>query len=135
MSAHIEFTANVNAWDESPYLEFDANQGKLTRAKVGQKLEGAIQGESVTEFLMAYQPDGSATFIGQQHVVGTLAGRTGTFVAHSQGRYDGNEASATWSVVPGSGRDGLRGLRGQGTSVAPHGSIAYLTFDYDFDSD
>jgi hypothetical protein len=125
-------TAEVTSWEEATYREF-VGGGKLTRATVAQALPGDLVGESVTEFLMCYQPDGTTRFLGQQYIVGTIGGRSSGFVAHAEGTYDGTEARGTWSVVAGSGTAGLHGLRGEGTSVAPHGTTASLTSDYDFD--
>ncbi|TME87783.1 MAG: DUF3224 domain-containing protein [Chloroflexi bacterium] len=39
----------------------------------------------------------------------------------------------SWSVIERSGTEQLKGLRGQGTFVAPHGPSAQITLDYDFD--
>ncbi len=79
MSTHGEITAEVTSWEEATYRELDGG-GKLTRATVGQTLAGDLVGEGVTEFLMCYQPDGTASFIGQQHVVGRIGNRSGAFV-------------------------------------------------------
>ncbi len=129
MSERALIAAEVTSWQEATYRELDGG-GKLTRATVTQALTGDLEGEAVTEFLMCYRADGTASYLGQQHVSGTIGGRSGGFVAHIDGTYDGTEARSTWSVVPGSGTDGLRGVRGEGTSVAPHGPNASLTFDY-----
>jgi len=57
--------------------------------------------------------------------------RSGSFVFETTGSYDGGEARTTWSVVPGSGTDELRGLRGEGSAVAPGGPNGSFTLDYD----
>jgi hypothetical protein len=73
---------------------------------------------------MAYQPDGTARFVGLQLVDGEVAGRRGTFVLQTAGEFDG--AAARWeaSVVPGSPTGELSDLSGGGRFEAPHGSQA-----------
>jgi hypothetical protein len=132
MNGRAVIAAEVTSWQEATYHELDGGR-KLTRATVKQALSGDLEGEAVTEFLMCYRPDGTATYLGQQQVSGTIGGRSGGFVVHIQGTYDGTEARSTWTVVAGSGTEDLRGLRGEGTSVAPHGPNASLTFDYVFE--
>jgi hypothetical protein len=121
----------VTSWDESTYEEFEET-GKLTRATVPQVFSGDLEGEGVMEFLMCYPPDGAgiASFIGQERVAGTLAGRKGSFVSHGSGEFAGGEARWTWSVVPGSGTGALTGLSGEGKSVASGGMKIAVTFDY-----
>jgi hypothetical protein len=65
----------VTGWDEKPYLERDGK--RLTRASVTQKFSGAIQGEGSVEWLMCYRPDGTADFVGLQHIDAIVDGRDG----------------------------------------------------------
>ena len=66
---------------------YDERDGRrLTRASVTQRFEGDITGDGSSEWLMAYQPDGSARFVGLQLVEGEVAGRRGTFVLQNAGR-------------------------------------------------
>ncbi len=130
MAAKAAGTFEVTAWDEKPYLE-TADGRKLTRASVTQRFSGDIEGEGSVEWLMFYREDGTASFVGMQHVVGKIAGRSGTFVLETSGTYDGKAARASGSIVPGSGTNGLRGLRGSGTYVAGHGSTAEITLEYE----
>ena len=57
----------------------------------------------------------------------------GSVVLRTVGTFDGREARAQWTVVPGSGSGGLEGLRGEGGFTAPHGGQATVTLDYDFE--
>ena len=120
----------VTAWDEKPYLEM-ADGRKLTRASVTQRFSGDIEGEGSVEWLMFYREDKTASFVGMQHVVGKIGGRSGSFVLETSGSYDGKTARASWSIVPGSGTNGLKGLRGSGTYVAGHGTTAEITLEYE----
>lgn len=123
---------DVQAWDEKPYDELEGGL-KLTKATVKQRFSGDIEGDGSVEWLMFYREDGTATFVGLQRFIGSVHGRSGSFVLETSGEYDGNEARAAWSVIGGSGTEELRGLRGKGTYVAPHGSRASITLEYDFE--
>jgi hypothetical protein len=131
MVTHATGTFNYTSWDEDSYAETDG--GKLTRASVKQTFAGDIEGEGSVEWLMAYREDQTAHFVGLQHVVGRLAGRSGEFVLETSGTFDGKTAEAEWTVIPGTATGELRGLRGTGGFSAPHGPEASVTLDYDFD--
>jgi hypothetical protein len=122
----------VKNWDEKPYNEIDGGP-KLTRASVTQSIEGDIHGVGATEFLMAYRTDESASFIGLQRIVGRIGNRSGSFVLEGKGTYEDGTAKATWSIVPGSGTEELRGLRGEGEFIAHRGPNGSLALDYDFE--
>jgi len=132
MTTHATISAEIRSWDEATYAEGDAGD-KLTRASVAQAFAGDLDGEGTMEFLMCYRPDGSATFIGQQRVEGTLGGRSGRFVIHATGAYEGADARWTWTVVDGSGTGELVGLRGSGSAGAGQDMKVAMTFDYDLD--
>ncbi|MDQ6727328.1 MAG: DUF3224 domain-containing protein [Actinomycetota bacterium] len=132
MTTHATITVEIRSWDEAPYFEDEDGSGaKLTRATVAQGFAGDLEGEGTMEFLMAYRPDGSAGFIGQQRIEGALAGRPGAFIIHATGAYEGSEARSTFTVVDGSGTGGLAGLRGGGTAVAGQDMSVAMAFDYD----
>ncbi len=113
MPTHAAGTFEVKQWDEKPYLEGD-NQSKLTRASVRKAFQGDFEGESTLEYLMAYPGDGTASFVGLEHMVGKLGGRTGSFILQHTGTDDGHTTTGAWHVVPGSGTGELKGLTGQG---------------------
>ena len=126
MGAQGQF--QVLSWDENPYESGDDGR-KLTEAVVGQRFEGALEGEGQARWLMCYRPDGTASFVGLQKVVGALEGREGGVVFQTAGTFDGKVARWTAEVVEGSGSRGLDGVAGTGTFEAPMGSAA--TFDLD----
>ena len=130
MTAHAEGTFHVTSWDEKTWEEL-GGASKLTRARIVQDYRGDLEGESVWECLMHYREDGTATFTGFARLTGRLDGRAGGFVVRSDGTYDGGEARTSWEVVPGSGSGELRGIRGSGLAVAPHGPDGSWTFDYE----
>jgi Protein of unknown function (DUF3224) len=110
------------SWDEKAYEEREGL--RLTRASVSQHFEGDIAGEGTAEWLMAYQPSGTARFVGLQVVDGEVAGRRGTFVLETAGEFDGAVARWEANVVSGSSTGELAELSGGGRFEAPHGSRA-----------
>jgi hypothetical protein len=107
-------TFEVKTWDEKPYSELD--------------------GEGTMMYLMFYPSDGSASFVGLEHVIGRLSDRAGSFVLHHTGADDGVTTKSTYFVVPGSGTGDLRGLRGEGSSVLSRNTPQFtMSLDYDFE--
>ena len=121
----------VTSWTEDAYEHVDGG-GRLTRAVVEQKFSGAVDGDGAVQWLMAYSADGRAHFVGIQRITGSLAGRTGSAVFETIGEFDGETATGRWTVVPGSGTSGFRGLSGSGSFSAPHGPRATYQLDYAF---
>jgi hypothetical protein len=106
---------------------------KLTRAAVTKTFTGEITGEGHVEYLMMYRSDGSATFIGFERIVGSLAGRAGSFVLQRTGVFESGLARESYAVVPGSGTGELQGLRGEGTTAVGHGMEHPFTLNYELD--
>jgi hypothetical protein len=126
VSSHIQATFEIKSWDEEPFDEADG-VAKLTRASVTKEYSGEADGTAVTEWLMAYQPDGSAVFVGLERITGTIAGRQGSVVLQHLGTFADGVAKAELTVLSGS--DELTGAAGRGTFVAdPSGRIS-LTID------
>ena len=87
MAARASSSFKIKGWDEAPYAEIEGG-GKLTKASVTAEFSGDIAGESSVEWLMCYRPDQTADFVGLQRIVGTLGGRSGSFVlAHPAGTF------------------------------------------------
>jgi hypothetical protein len=132
MSTHAQGMFELQSWEENAYLELE-DGAKLTRASVAQRFSGDLVGEGSVEWLMCYADDGTARFVGLQRFSGRLGDRSGSFVLETQGTFDGTKAEGSWSVVPRSGTDELRGITGRGSFAAPHGPKADVEFDYDFE--
>lgn len=126
----INGSFQVASWDESPYDEREGR--RLTRASVTQQFEGDIAGEGSAQWLMAYQPNGTARFVGLQLVDGEVAGRRGTFVLETIGEFDGSVARWEAGVVSGSSTGELTELSGHGRFEAPHGSEASYELELEF---
>ena len=132
MKNRANATFKLESWDEKPYNEIEGAP-KLTRAKVTKTYHGDIEGESILEYLMMYRQDGTASFVGLERVVGSLGGRSGTFVLQHKGTFEGGKATVECSVVLGSGTGELSGLRGEGGFAAGHAEQHAVTLDYDFE--
>jgi hypothetical protein len=132
MPTHAVGTFELTGWDEKTHEEYDGG-AKLTRAAIGQRFHGDLAGDGSWESLMYYRADGTASYVGFERFVGSLNGHSGSFVVRTTGTFDGREAHSNWSIVPGSGTGELRCLRGDGTSIAPHGPKGTYTLEYDLD--
>ena len=132
MKTHAKATFALNAWDEKPYNEMNGVP-KLTRASVTKSYQGDITGEGTLEYLMMYRDDGSASLIGLERVVGSVGGRSGSFVLQHGGTFKEGVATVTLVVVPDSGTGDLRGLRGDGKFAVGHQQPYSMTLDYDFE--
>jgi hypothetical protein len=120
---------HIVGWEEKVFE--DGHDGrKLTRATVRQSFSGDIQGQGLTEYLMAYRPDGTADFTGLQRIEGKVAGIKGVIVLRLSGQFDGKAARAETIVVSGAGRGALGELEGSGDFQAPLGSIGQYSLDY-----
>ena len=127
-------TFEVKTWDEKPYSEL-AGGAKFTRANVTASIHGDIEGEGTLEYLMFYPGDGSASFVGLEHVIGRIGDRSGSFALQHTGTDDGSTTRSSYFVVPGSGTGDLRGLRGKGSSVLSRNKPQYsMPLHYDFES-
>jgi Protein of unknown function (DUF3224) len=132
MTEHVEGTFEVTSWDEEQAKGLD-DAAKVTRATIGQRLAGGIEAETVSDTVMAYREDGTADYVGFERVVGRLGRRSGSFVLQTVGTFDGQEARATTSVVPGSGTGDLVRLHGTGTVAALTGTKGTFSLDFDLD--
>lgn len=126
-------TIAVNKYEPAVYSEQDAAL-TLSKIHVEESFSGDIEGDGVVEFLQAARADGSASFVGIEHVTGTVGGKKGTFLLQDAGSVSGNIVSGDWFVIPGSGTDELAGLRGVGGFRANLGEGAEVTLDYWFEA-
>ena len=131
MRTHANVTFTIKSWDEKPCNEMEG-MPKLTQASVTKTLTGDIEGECISESLMVYEDDGSASFVSLERIVGRVGGRSGSFVLQGNGTYEQRTgiAKGTFFVVPNSGKGDLRGIRGEGSFTATHTPPASMTLDY-----
>jgi hypothetical protein len=133
MATSATATFQIEGWDEDDIMETD-DGAKVTRAKVSRSFEGDIEGAGTVEWLMAYDEDGSATFVGIERIVGSIGGRTGTVVLRHVGAFDGQVAKADLLVVSGSGTGELRGVRGEGSFEAGLGPDGVRSISLDVEA-
>jgi hypothetical protein len=131
MKKSAKGTFQVQDWDEKTIASLGPG-AKLSEAKVTQKFAGDLGGDGSVIWLMCYVNEKSAQFVGMQRVTGTLGDKTGGFVMETAGEFDGKVAKGHWSIVSGSGTDGLAGIEGEGSFEAPHGPNATYQIDYAF---
>jgi hypothetical protein len=133
MGTHAAGTFQIESWEEEPYDEREG--ARLTRTRLSKTFRGDVEGESTAELLMAYAAEeGSAAYVGFERVVGSVHGRSGSFVLHHSASSDASRGgqSAAWTVVPDTGTGELRGLRGEARIInEPDGGHPF-TLDYDF---
>ncbi|HEY2207093.1 MAG TPA: DUF3224 domain-containing protein [Pseudonocardia sp.] len=105
-------TFEITRWDEAPYDK--AEGATLGRVTVGKTFRGALSGSSAAELLTATADvPGSAAYVGIERFTGTLDGRAGTFVLRHAAMMSGDGGDMTVVVLPDSGADELRTLRGE----------------------
>ena len=121
----------ITNWDEKAYRE-GTDEPKLTRASVSKTYTGDIEGDGHVEYLMMYRTDGSATFVGLEHVAARMGTRTGSFVLQRTGIFEDGQAKESYFVIPGSATGELQGLVGEGESAVGHGMEHPFTLSYDF---
>ncbi len=124
--SEISAEFEVKSWDEKPFDEA-AGTAKLTRASVAKQYTGDVEGSSATEWIMAYNPDQTAAFVGVERIKGTIGGRAGSLVVQHVGTFEDGAARAALTVV--SGTDELEGATGSGTLVADPSGRVTLSLD------
>ena len=122
----------VASYEPTPYDQ-PGEGPALVEIKVRESFAGDITGEGTVRFLQTAYPDGTASFVGVERVVGALGGRSGSFVLQDQGTVANQLVTGSWFVVPGSGTGGLAGLRGEGGFTAALGQNADIRLDYWFE--
>jgi len=128
-SARIE----VSRWDPKPYDQ-GAGAPDLVEVQVEETFSGDLTGAGRATFLQVVAGDGSASFVGVERFAGSLAGREGSFVLQDQGTLTADgKVAGTWFVVPGSGTEGLAGLRGDGGFRADLGQSADAYLEYELE--
>ncbi|MEO3808337.1 DUF3224 domain-containing protein [Sphaerisporangium sp. B11E5] len=126
MATQSKGTYQITGWDEKPYSE-EKGQATLAKAHVTNTFDGDIKGDGVAEYLLVYpKGEGDASFIGLQEVNGTVNDRKGSFVLAIEGSFANGQAKGDWTVVDGSGKGELEGLKGKGGFVSTSGGAVDL---------
>ncbi|MFZ1754616.1 MAG: DUF3224 domain-containing protein [Caldilineaceae bacterium] len=114
-----------------PQGEPDTTAGaKLGRMSIDKQFHGDLSGVGKGEMLSALtDTEGSAGYVAIERVVGTLHGRSGSFVFQHTGTMNRGAQQLSISVVPDSGSGELTGLSGVFLLTIEDGNHLY-TFEY-----
>ena len=123
----ISATFEITGWDQATYDE-PGDGPALGEATITKAYTGPLDGTGHARMLACQtgdSPTDGAGYMAQERVIGTLDGRTGTFVLHhgACGGPDGTEQYGF--IVPNTGTGDLATL--SGTCRVQHGEI---TLDY-----
>ncbi len=102
----------------------------LGRLSIDKRFEGDLDATSAGEMLsVGTEVEGSAGYVAIERVVGTLAGREGTFALQHTGTMNRGTPELEVTVVPDSGTGALTGLTGSLAILRGDGGHRY-EFDY-----
>jgi hypothetical protein len=126
-ATYENITGTETAYDER------VNGPSLFRATVQRRFQGDLTGESTAEVLICRSTPDRLGYIATDRFVGHLENRSGSFVIQHGGPIDRGLLRSFGYIVPGSGTDDLRGLRGEATSMVTPTGEHTLTIEYDFE--
>ena len=132
MNALAVGTFEVTMNPEPPY---DQDEGaSIGRVSIEKRFSGDLQASSTVEMIGArsLQVKGSAGYVAIERVIGSLHGKTGSFVLQHSGTMTRGKGELWVSVVPDSATAELVGLSGRMTIEIHDGNHSY-GFNYRFD--
>lgn len=103
----IKAEFQVTAWEEGALDP----ESQSARATVRKTFNGAIEGTSVAELLMA-GAEGGRGYLASELFTGTILGRKGTIIFQHGGLDDGVAPYTFGNIVPNTGTAELAGLQG-----------------------
>ena len=109
-------------------LPFDGQPeaSKLGRLSIDKQISGDLVAATSGQMLSAMtDTKGSAGYVAIERVVGSLHGRTGSFVLQHSGTMNRGAPGLSVTVVPDSGTDDLVGLQGDFKIVIAEGRHSY----------
>ena len=112
----------------------DENVGDPTvgRMSLDKQFHGDLEASSKGQMLAVQgEVKGSGGYVAMERVIGTLAGRKGTFALQHTGTMTRNTPEMSVTVVPDSGTGELAGISGRMTINIADGKHSY-EFDYTF---
>lgn len=117
---------NVHA-DESP-MSGAANEATVSRGTRRRRFDGEISGEGTADILIARGSDDRLGYVATERFVGSVAGKSGTFLLQHGAAMDRGVVTPFGYIVPGTGTGELMGIRGEVQIAADT-----LTLTYDFE--
>ncbi len=108
------------------------NEIQIGRMALNKTYFGALEAQSLGEMVTAVTTvQGSAGYVAIEQVIGTLDGKTGSFVLQHSGIMNQGDAQLTLVVVPDSGFCELKNISGSMDIRIVDGQHYYdFTFDY-----
>ena len=108
MSTTARGTFDVDLKPGSPELD-----GAVNRFDFSKTFHGDLQGVGAGVMLSSGDPQsGSAGYVAIETVSGRLGDRQGSFALQQLGLVRAGSQTLHYEIVPGSGRDGLKGITG-----------------------
>jgi len=104
----------IKDWQETTQSEY--KQGKRSLANVKLEYTGDIVGTSELQYLLSYQADGSAQFVGFENIQASVNDTSGYLTLRHVGQFVDGVASSQFEVTQSSINDKLIGLKGEFSS-------------------
>lgn len=128
-------TRSVKDWQRKTWHDKTEIGTNLFRVEIRHHYEGIIEGEGSIQYIIAENKNLTGSIVALEKVIGSVDGRKGSFVLQQIGTFDHGKLNMALTVVPGSGTDELKGLRGQATLDNDlHQEIYTIAFDYAFEA-
>jgi len=127
----MEITAHfsIMKWQEENFSQLEG-AGKLTCASVAYQYQGPLEGSSEVKYIMAYDNDGRAVYQGFERVIGTLEGRSGSFVLQHHGVFEAGKIDQQSVILENSGSGDLTGISGSARLQTGHADSYNLDLSY-----
>lgn len=133
MTSKLENRLTIKSFDEPPYRELDDGR-KFTKGEVVLTVDDeAIAADITWDALSVFAADGTASYVGLMHIVGRIGERTGSFVLHGSGDYDGTTARIELTVLPWTGTDEFAGIHGTAVSVSTREDYPNMPLSLSYD--
>jgi hypothetical protein len=87
----------IKDWQESTQQEYAT--GKRSLANVKLEYTGDIVGDSELQYLLSYQVNGSADFVGFEQISANIDGNAGCITLQHMGRFEAGIASSQFTVM------------------------------------
>ena len=129
MAIKAETKFKITGWQEDILTEIKEG-GKIVKAHVTKAYTGELIGEGVVEYLMAYNSDGSARFVGYESFSGVIKDKSGNLVFEHTGTFKDGMVDSEWTIVPGSASGDLLGISGTVNFKAGHQEEYQVSLNY-----
>jgi hypothetical protein len=122
-------TFKIDSWEDSTWDQQDGVA--LAKARLSKTFSGDLEGHSVVEMLSCQgSTEPSRAYVAIERIVGRLQDRSGSFVL----LHAASAAGISWTIVPDTATDELRGLRGSAQlAIGPDGGHS-MTLEYELDN-